>query len=198
MSRSSKRGELSPRFDERDRGQVGQTAGLPVLSIAPEREKLARYGIKIADGQAQWPRRSAGRPPARCSRAIAASTSWYACPRRCARTATRSGACRSRCPPRRRQAPRPRPRRRAAARTRRAPPSCRLRAAFRAGEYRAGAGAEPDQPRGRKRRVMAPLITASLLTRLLARLILYIAIFRYMLRPTTLQSGPAVPPIHHP
>ena len=60
--------------------RVEQATGLPMLTITPDREALARYGLNPARRAGHGGHRGRRAPwPGSCSKAIGASTSWCAC-----------------------------------------------------------------------------------------------------------------------
>ena len=69
--------------------KVEQTTGRPLLSIHLKRAEMARLGLNVADVQDVIEVAIRGRPSARSSTAIAASTFWFGSRRRCGRTWSR-------------------------------------------------------------------------------------------------------------
>lgn len=77
--------------------QREQVTGLPILSIRPDRDALARYGLNVGDIQAVAATALGGKSPDVFSKATAASISLSDSPNICVRMLWRSSVCLSLC-----------------------------------------------------------------------------------------------------
>ncbi len=73
-------------------------AGLPMLSVEPNRNGVVATASTLWTCRTSWPRLPAAKKPARCSRAISASLWWCGCRNICVATCNARSACRYLCP----------------------------------------------------------------------------------------------------